>query len=807
MLAKLQHNMATGPDMKSAVEALRNTYHALPTAQMRANARDAIESFDRQALISAELAEREARLEQQGYGAWHSAREASNWTMFAPVLEKLVELKREVATVTRKKLVSRPGGESYDGAIDQFERGMTAGRVDELFGELRTGLLPLLEAILAKKSAEPQIDAPHPALVAGPHWSLKDQEALAREVATEIGYDFSRGRLDVSTHPFTGGAGPNDVRITTRFSDDWMECFGAVIHETGHALYEQGRETGEEGRGLPSSQALSMGIHESQSLLWERMVLQSRPFWDWATPKFHERFPFTKEASAEDFYRHYNRVEPGLIRVAADEVTYPLHVILRYEIERSLFKGELSVAEIPALWNKRMKSDLGVHVPDDAKGALQDIHWSLGSFGYFPSYTLGAMAAVQIFQAWIEHEQAGISPSEELVAYAKVQKGDFAPLRKWLQTRIHAAGSVIASPDELLKRVTGSPLSVEPFLSYLRAKYGQLYCLDLKALEAAAPAAAPGRRRALAFGALTGHVLGRGRALVVDKAIPFLALFTTMTGVWCAVNNAEAITQIGTPSVQLPNPAMADDGSNEWLEAWRERMQLWWVATPYKKALESCMGAFGIHLAERFDMATRLKQTFGVASAPPAAQQQRPVDSEQCEWLKSAELQLPDFPEVKAQKPSEFRMLQNLRKIILPIPRLLLPELGGGGLMRLFGAEPDTNQEERLATRPDSSASVVPHANARGPERRSGSLSLPQGEQEATQRGVDATTPALLTGTAAVAVGVGGAALALTAAGLVLWCRWSLAARGRVVLQSRPALAAAARRRLETRGGKPQGDV
>merc|ERR1719446_1468956 len=252
--------------------------------------------------------------------------------------------------------------EAYDGALDQFERGMTASRLD---------------AIIAKKAAEPECDAPHPALAFGAQWTVAEQEKLCREVAGDMGYSFENGRLDVSTHPFTGGAGPTDVRITTRFSENWEEGFGATVHETGHALYEQGRDTSEEGAGLPSSVALSMGTHESQSLLWERMVLQSRPFWEYAAPKLHARFPFTQEASADDFYRTYNRVSPGPIRVEADEVSYPLHVVLRYEIERALFKGELSVEELPSLWNSRMKSDLGVDISDDAQGVLQDIHWSL----------------------------------------------------------------------------------------------------------------------------------------------------------------------------------------------------------------------------------------------------------------------------------------------------------------------------------------------------------------------------------------------------------------------------------------------
>jgi len=217
-----------------------------------------------------------------------------------------------------------------------------------------------------------------------------------------------------------------------------------------------------------------MGVHESQSLLWERMVLQSRSFWEYVTPLFHERFPFSRAAGAEDFYRTYNRVEPGCIRVEADEVTYPLHVILRYDIERALFRGELSVEQVPQYWRERMQSELGVTVPDDAQGCLQDIHWSFGAVGYFPSYTLGAIMAVQIFNA----------AEEELGAEAlrrQISTADFSPLREWLREKVHSVGSLHASPDELLTLITGEGVSAQPFLKYLRAKYSELYDLDLDA--------------------------------------------------------------------------------------------------------------------------------------------------------------------------------------------------------------------------------------------------------------------------------------------------------------------------------------
>jgi carboxypeptidase Taq len=324
-LAKVLHEKKTGAEMRAAIDAVRGVEAELSDERARANVRDAIEAFDKEARKSAELAEKEARLESEAFGAWQKARSQADFSIFAPKLREMFELKREVAAVTRPALRKEP----YDGALDAFERGMRSERLDQIFAELREGLVPLLCAIVEKKAQEPSIDAAHPALAHGEQWDVEAQAALCRDVAAKMGYSFDNGRLDVSTHPFTGGAGPSDVRMTTRYSHNWEEGFGATVHETGHALYEQGRDVGDEGAGLPASQALSMGVHESQSLLWERLVLQSAEFWQFAAPLFHEAFPFTADASAEDFYRTYNAVRPGAIRVEADEVTYPLHVILR----------------------------------------------------------------------------------------------------------------------------------------------------------------------------------------------------------------------------------------------------------------------------------------------------------------------------------------------------------------------------------------------------------------------------------------------------------------------------------------------
>jgi len=290
---------------------------------------------------------------------------------------------------------------------------------------------------------------------------------MCKEIAKAIGFDFEKGRMDVSVHPFTGGSHPTDVRITTRYSaDNWIEGIAGTIHECGHAMYEQGRSR--EQQDLPASEALGMATHESQSLLWERMVGQSRAFWTWATPVVHKYFPHTRECTAEDFYLAVNVVKPSLIRVDADEVTYPLHVIVRFELERVLFDGSMDIANLPQAWDDKMEAYLGVRPPSNKEGVLQDVHWSGAAVGYFPSYSLGAMIATQFF----EKAKSDVPDLEDNIA-----KGNFLPLKQWLNKNIHESGSVHTSADNLLKSVTGSPLQPQVFVSYLKNKYKEIYQL------------------------------------------------------------------------------------------------------------------------------------------------------------------------------------------------------------------------------------------------------------------------------------------------------------------------------------------
>eukprot|EP00903_Cladosiphon_okamuranus_P009155 g8748.t1 len=436
------------------------------SAEEAAVVRDALRDFNHETRKSAELAARQADVEARAYAAWVEARKKGDWEAFAPAMEEIVSVKRDVAEATRPEL-----GGAYEGCLDQFERGMSTERLREVFSELKSGLVPLLRAIQEKVAEEAKSDAAaerHPApLHPGEQWGKDEQAALCRDMAEKLGFDTSKGRLDVSVHPFTGGPGPSDVRITTRYSNNWMEGVAGTVHEVGHALYEQGRPGGDLA-DLPVSRALSMGVHESQSLLWERMIFQSRPFWKFAGPLVRARFPHTEGVTDEAFYRGLNRVAPSLIRVDADEVTYPLHIILRFEIEQGLMDGSVAVKDVPSVWTSKMKDLLGVDVPGDAEGCLQDIHWSVGAFGYFPSYTLGAVMACQFLEA---------ARKDLPDLDTNLEAGDFGPLKNWLNREVHARGSLYASPDELLSEVTGDTMRPGALVEHLRSKYSEIYGL------------------------------------------------------------------------------------------------------------------------------------------------------------------------------------------------------------------------------------------------------------------------------------------------------------------------------------------
>ena len=426
-----------------------------------ANLRLARDAYAKATRVPNEMVRRMAEVHSRGYQDWVKARAASDFSMFAPVLKESLEL-----TKARCALVA-PGKDAFDAALDDYERGMTKARLNEIFPVVRDAIAPLIRRVYEKKTPTALVGVKNP--LEG-EFDVDLQAKMSKEIAIKLGFDMSKGRLDVSVHPFTGGCGPNDVRMTTRYkANDLAEGLTGTIHETGHSLYEQGRC--EEFIGQPVSEAHSMGVHESQSLLWERMVALSKPFSHFLLRELQATFPAEFDGvSADTLYAAMNTVKnPSTIRVESDELTYPLHIFLRTELELGLMDGSIAIDDLPAKWNEKMKAYLGVDITDDAKGVLQDVHWSSGALpGYFPTYTLGSMYAVQIYNT--AHKQ--IADLD-----AKIEKGEFAELREWLRVNVHVVGSECESADELLTRVTGKPLDAQEYIDYLTNKYTELYGL------------------------------------------------------------------------------------------------------------------------------------------------------------------------------------------------------------------------------------------------------------------------------------------------------------------------------------------
>lgn len=428
----------------------------------KANVRLAYNEYIRLVRLPKEMVQRQSALETEGYNAWIEARTKKDFSIFEPCLTEWVILKKEEARLIDDK------APTYDTLLYTFEKGMTATRLDEIFVEVKKGLIPLIKRIRESKSP------PVIGQLTG-SFDTSKQAKLCKEIALDLGFNEKCGRLDVSVHPFTGGAHPTDVRMTTRFKEnDVTEGLTGAIHETGHAIYEQGRNLNDDYKDLPVSSALSMGVHESQSLLWERMVALSKPFQEYLLPKLQTYFPeneILQELTPTSLYSAMNIVKnPSKIRVEADEVTYTLHVILRYEIEKGLLDGTIAVKDVPKLWNDKMAEYLGEESrPEhDAEGCLQDVHWSGGALGYFPTYSLGAMFAVQIFNT----AKKDMPDMERDLA-----AGKFAPLKAWLNERVHKLGSFPVSGDDLMQTVTGSKLDPSVYLGYLEDKYTGIYNL------------------------------------------------------------------------------------------------------------------------------------------------------------------------------------------------------------------------------------------------------------------------------------------------------------------------------------------
>jgi carboxypeptidase Taq len=384
---------------------------------------------------------------------WQEARAENNFNKFQPALSKIVDMRREYACFFQ------PYDHIYDPLLDEYEPAMKTAEVKAIFEVLRPRQVELIKAI----GERPQVDASFLHL----DFDEKKQWDFGVEVVSKFGYDWKRGRQDKTAHPFSISFGVNDVRITTRVMPNYIgsALFG-TMHEAGHALYEMGVNPSYD--RTPLANGASLAIHESQSRLWENLVGRSFEFWEYFYPRLKEYFPSQfVEISLETFYKGINQVQPTLIRVEADEATYNLHIMLRLEIEIALMEDQLSVNDLPEVWNTRMEEYLGLTPPNDAQGVLQDIHWSLGYVGYFSTYALGNLVSVQLWER-IEKELPDIKD--------QIRKGDFSGLLEWLRTNIHHFGSKY-EPQELVERVTGSKITPEPYLGYLNEKYGKIYDL------------------------------------------------------------------------------------------------------------------------------------------------------------------------------------------------------------------------------------------------------------------------------------------------------------------------------------------
>ncbi len=449
LLSELQHAAASDAEIGELLGKLEggaNSRTADEAVVVRAARRD----YDRVTKLPAEFVAEKARLSSVAYHAWAGAKAKSDFAAYAPYLEKHLALaKREAAYLGW-------GDRPYDYAIDKHDPGMTALKITALFTELKAGLVPLVRAVAASPiKARPDIFKGFP---------VEAQREFLREATERLGFNYRRGRIDVSLHPFCEGAGA-DIRMTTRFdANNPLDSLFSSIHETGHGLYEQGLPLGLQ--GTPLGQNAGMGVHESQSRLWENQVSRSRAFWTFFEPRFREKFPAQLAAvSSDDLYFAVNEVAPTLIRVDSDEVHYNLHILLRFELEQRLFRGDLAVADLPAAWNALSQELLGLTPVSDKTGVLQDVHWSSGAFGYFPSYCLGNMIAAQLWFTVFK-----TLPGLE----ADFARGDFSRLLSWLRKNIHEQGRRYDTLA-LVEHVTGEELMPKYLLRYLQERYAPLY--------------------------------------------------------------------------------------------------------------------------------------------------------------------------------------------------------------------------------------------------------------------------------------------------------------------------------------------
>jgi carboxypeptidase Taq len=443
-LAGQSHRLWTAAEVGGWISQCEDTGFA-PDSAEAVNVRQWRKTYDRATKLSVELVEKLKRETSLGHETWLEARKSSDFSIFKPSLERIVAINREMAQCWGYE------GSPYNALLEGYETGAKTEEIKVLFERLAPKVTALLNEALTSLP-------PKPVLPEGTY-SVGGQQLFNRKVAEALGFDFNAGRIDTTAHPFCTTNGRHDVRLTTRYDEnDFTSSLYGIIHETGHGMYEQGLKA--EHFGTPMGEAISLGIHESQSRLWENQVSRRPEFWEHWYDEACRCFPQLKKSSPQELARYVNHVERSFIRVEADEVTYDLHVILRFLLEVDLFEGRLEVADIPEAWNARFNQMLGLKVPDNARGCLQDVHWSMGSFGYFATYTLGSLNAAQLFAKASEE-----TPGLEL----GLAQGRYAPLLAWLRKKVHQQGQRY-TPQELMKQATGSGTSEEAFIKHLENK-------------------------------------------------------------------------------------------------------------------------------------------------------------------------------------------------------------------------------------------------------------------------------------------------------------------------------------------------
>ncbi len=453
-LEDISHSKATSEDLGKLLDVLTEDAKNMdPESDEACLIRVAKRDFDKRNKVPAEFVMEMARVSTVAQSVWENARSMSDFELFRPHLEKLVELRRHYADFFK------PWKHVYDPLLDDFEPGMKTDEVQTIFNGLRPKQVELIKAISQAKKVDRSflfLDFPE-----------SSQLAFGEKVISKFGYEWNHGRQDKSAHPFTTSFGLNDIRITTRFNKNYLPTamFG-TMHECGHALYELGID--KKYNRSPLAEGASMAVHESQSRMWENMIGRSKPFWKYFFPKLQEFFPSQlANIDTDTFYKGVNAVDPSLIRVEADEATYNLHIMLRLELEIALMEGSLAVKDAPAAWNEKFKEYLGIVPPDDARGILQDVHWSFGGFGYFPTYALGNLVSAQLWERMNED----IPTLEE-----QVEKAQFNEILGWLRKNIHIFGAKF-EPQTLVKKVTGSKITPEPYIRYLETKFKEIYNL------------------------------------------------------------------------------------------------------------------------------------------------------------------------------------------------------------------------------------------------------------------------------------------------------------------------------------------